>query len=1492
MEDDIELELSRLSLSECAGSESPEEDPEEDYGSVIKCGKQEAVEEFPDSVLSYLQFVKQRSENAEKLLLQDLDCTDAWTRACPPVQSKHQPSDDIDYFAQLASEYNEEPETFKERVLAEIEDNDRKDLLSGDNAGIENTSVQKGDAEHADKLDGSKEVINLCYIEVEESCRQKLQQWEKEQEKHKEVNRAALSAQKAVLEKEIKEQDEKREHWKKEFEKELVKLNNLQQEQKNKLESELKKNNEALEQDLKNYQNRINKIEADLIIERNAFEEQKANAKRLLEELQSKSAVKIQAVFRAHQVHKMYAPILMQKKEDRKRKEELQHKMEMEKKELEEKIKMKLEEKRRKDEEKKQNEETAKKKMEEAKRKEFFEQETRQREYEKKKNEEKMRLEKVKLMKLEEKRKQEMNNLTYAMENLSQAEGQPKAELNLTLNTAEKVVKGSEEKENQESQSKIQQKIGVRMKGKNSENNIDVRTFDMEPGDVNRESDMDTNNSPLVHDRNSQHMQKNIEKESPSSMLTRVTVISAGDELVPCTMSTTGHLEELDVSQIVGHSKEETSSISEALNDGVLPDQAEAKRLSWMKCCKPWSKILRDNQKVVIKKARQRKSSAAKQLPPLKEALILHSSPCQHLEQVTAVTLHDLPGCSLSTLSKCVQLKFLSLRRCGLTSLDGLSNCKALQYIDVQENSISVINCEGLENLCILMLNRNQITSIHGMEDCEKLMDLELSFNLITRISGLECLRNLQRLVLDHNQLISTKALETTPLLTYLDCSYNYLTELDGIQNCGLLQILKLQGNNLSEIPRLDNHVLLRELYLDDNNLTTITDLSSYWLPLLQVFAISQNSINHLAPFNTFISLEELNLSSNCLSDLATVSQWLEGCLHLKNLSISKNPFLQEHNWSFTLQKTLPALRFLNDNEIKSEDQKSRKTPTASFMALCQHQIFNFCKLWHVVNDERLLFSLDRLGIYCRSLKEILQISNEYRYAHEYGDTDVTEREDPEILRDNASQLALEGRQLGSAIINGPHEDKNKDTKQITIQETQCVHEHFSTRGNSREETRNQPLESEKSTRKGHSREAAAVLIQSHWRGYVIRRDIRYYTKLHEAASVIQTAWRHCYSKKKSLHKKCANSKTSEVKQQAATVIQAAWKGFFLRKKLAAAFAGIDREELENDFEEVNLDEFTFDENVFEKDWLVDPPLSHVGARHIFNKPERPKKYAHEESRESSLPWLPQEAWAGSEVSALDRGQRSEKDSLGSRSEKQNLSHVYSMKSNTDISFKSEKEEKISQEWGFKETTTAQLMLKRAQKMKSKQAKHKKMLDPAVRLALFKNNENKHAPVMPPKKAQPTKIEYFRGKEEELCELKELPSEALARSRELTYQWLHTQCGDRNTNNSASSRCKRFLPELNHDVLNGRRVQLVSNTPLSKEADDLDLMSMKSGSSASQNREEKVKTQSSVTSSRNIFAPEKTNSGPQRKERISFRDNPVQFSGGWGGGKKKGKPNK
>ncbi|KAM9311602.1 LOW QUALITY PROTEIN: leucine-rich repeat- and IQ domain-containing protein 1 [Gastrophryne carolinensis] len=1539
------------------------------------------LDELPDSIISSLQILKQRTENAERLILQDLEANDSWKADPFSV-----PSEGIDAYvlAQLASECNEDPEAFMKRVLADIDEDNKKTIFNCD--VTENVYGPIGD--------GSHEVIRLCYMEVEESCRQKLQQWEKEQEKLNELERAALIAQKAVIEKEIQEQDEKRENWKKEFEKELLRLNTLQKEQQERLDADLKKQNDSMAEDQREHQSLITKLEKELINERNVFEEQKAKARKHLEDLQNKSAVKIQAAFKAYQIYKKYSPILRQKKEELKRQNEMKEKMDREKKQLEDRVKLKLEEQKRREEEKKLHEETMKKKMEEAKHLEVQEQERRQREYEDKKKQEKQRLEREKILKQELNRKSEakINTLNSAIQSDIVIEKHKNNHpcLEVTKTTLEDFIHDEQKHAKQycETQAKISKEQQVQVKHDTQVNDSRCTHLpEKSPESISKEEQKQVKHDtqvnvgrctrlpegtlektskekqvPEKYDRqvnvdrltDNKLMQTPIENASEKELGSPTNNCLLGHdkeindklEVVASSMtkmqtpylktegksasltyahSTGNILQHQDIQSMSGNrsntfqisgqvTKETTGGKNESQDlpmtprPFVLPDDVEDKRLAWMKSCIPWAKTLSDNRKNgVVRRTRKRKSSSTKRFPPINEALILRHGPWNSLQQVTTVTLLDLPGCCLSTLSKCEKLKYLSLRRCGLTILDGITNCKQLQYIDVQENCIKSVNCEDLENLSVLLLNRNQITSIHGLENCTNLMSLELSFNLITRISGLDSLRSLQRLLLDHNQLISTSGLEATPMLIYLDCSYNYLTELEGIENCGLLQILKLQGNNLSEIPKLNNHVLLREIFLDDNNLTTIEDMSSYWLPLMQFFSVSKNSLTHLASMYPFIYLKDLDLSSNCLSELQVVIQRLDGCIGLSRLSVSKNPFLQEVNWRSALLEKLPILQFLNDEEMRPEDYSDHMPASGSFLAFCQHQIYEMSRLWQILKRQEVkCSSLDSLDLYCKTLKELLKLSCEHRYAHEYGDTDVSEGNDPEILKEHAYQPVFGKSLHNGRNIHGEDTEMHIDKQKILLNQVQppptdslanvkkdsvvkkrrttAIQSQLLENSNTILQDAAYSDDSQQILKSSQPRQTdAAIRIQALWRGYVVRRDICYYEKLHEAASIIQSAWRHYYRRTTFFKKKhWAEPDVSSTKKQAATVIQAAWKGFFLRKKLAAAFAAFEREEIGDDYEEVNLDHLTYDENALEKEWPLDSTASHYEAIHLASKAEQVK-------RNKGRTWIPSEAWSGSEAASLHIGEEHETEKPKSRLEKPNLSHESSMKSNTDISFRSEKEEQISQEWGLKNAATVKLMLKRAHKMMSKQAKHKKMLDPAVRLALFKKNENKHTPVKPPKKTQPTKINYFQGKEESYS-FSELPTETLSRSRELTYQWLHTQCGE---GNSATLKSKHFLPELNHEVLNGGRVQLVANT-LSREADDLDLVSVKSGSTLSQYRGKNLEIQRTTStppslSNASVSTPVKINSGPQKKQRISFRDNPVQLSGGWGGGKKKGK---
>ncbi|XP_030404472.1 leucine-rich repeat and IQ domain-containing protein 1 isoform X4 [Gopherus evgoodei] len=913
-----------------------------------------------------------------------------------------------------------------------------------------------------------------------------------------------------------------------------------------------------------------------------------------------------------------------------------------------------------------------------------------------------------------------------------------------------------------------------------------------------------------------------------------------------------------------------------------------------------------------------------------------------HMEQVTTLTLQDLPGCSLSTLSECSSLQLLTLRRCELTALEGLSNCKGLKYIDVEENNIQTINCENLENLCILILNKNQLASIHGLDGCSDLRNLELSCNKITRIGGLESLKNLQQLIVDHNQLISTKGLCDVPTLIYIDCSFNHLTQLEGIENCGLLQILKLQGNNLSELPTLENHVLLRELYLDDNSISTIETFSFYWLPLLQILSLSQNSLTQLAPLFSYVSLEKLNISNNCLSDLESVIIWFSGCQKLSELSLNGNPVLQEKNWRCSLLKILPILQFLNGENLNSPEKLSteriKESEPGSFLKFCQAQIEEIDLIKKKTIEQGNASSLDAAQSQCWYFKELMKLSNEHRYAHEYGDLNIADRDEPEAQQDHLKQTATDSLQQNNLFIAGAKENKqgllNPSERWITTGHIQpmCINssipvpqkksnqEHkikkksiecyISHKGESKDNskistptTRNTFRETIIASNEGENLQhveysvenLAATLIQSYWRGYIIRRDINFCARLHMAASEIQCAWRKYLARRNAV---CCKKESSELtdaieqKHKAAALIQAFWKGFLLRKKLASALAAIKSDEVEDDYEEVNVDNFTFDEAALEREWLALDSTRFPSKTLLLTNQLHWPKYARPLSSDHNsfnLTWPPHEAWQCDE---RPHSLSSENTPFSTRLEKRAMSRLSDLQPKKKFSFKSEKEEKISEEWGFKDIATAQLMLKRAHKMKSKKSSTKN-LDPAVRLALFRNNENKHPPVKPSRKRQPAKetaSSYFEGREEDFVHLDTTSAEKLQRSKELKYQWLHTQVGDCEATGLRNIKCNRFLPDLDPDILNGGRVQLVAS-PVSREDTDLDLISMISGSALTQNREKnnQPRRNSAGSSTKDISASERTHVGPFRKERISFRDHPVQLSGGWGSGKKMAK---
>uniref|UniRef100_A0A8C3GHB1 Leucine-rich repeat and IQ domain-containing protein 1 n=1 Tax=Cairina moschata TaxID=8855 RepID=A0A8C3GHB1_CAIMO len=1466
IEKEIEIELDGISVSSFEADDTNAEVSEKALSDTDTIS-----DDLPELIVSYLDFIKNRNQDAEKVILQDLEDDETTGNNYDIV-----PCHASDHLSELAAEYKEDLEKNKERVLFEIENEDLQ-IATTLRCNSQSTNEEVVTDDHFVAADVEMR-ISVTYPEIEEKCRQEFEQWEKRQSELEDEKRKKWKAEREAQEKENEEEHARRVQRLEEFEAERMELELLHKKQQSVMEDELQKEKKAWRDKMMQHEELIMKLQLQMEEEKKASEEQKEKERKCLAEQRNTAAVKIQARFRTLLVHKKYGPILKEWKDKIQKAKKAQEENEREVKVKEEKMKRQMEERSQKKEEEKRR-------RGELEREKYLEQVRRREEYEKKKAS--LRLERVKQLQIRrEEQRRSREKIAKAMmtetgEDNKESIKEEQTENRKVIIEEKKELKKQIE-EQKEKQSELMDETNnwmIPTEGKLTPTNMLSSEKKEDSSQVNNEN-IYMNSVICIEENYSQT--RELDNASSMNTLKHESVNFGATDMVgntrsnsSNTQSNAGNREVKDKLYQSGTTKKSVFLVEDAnkevreiwdriqevtdhSNKLILPDDIEKKRINWMNTCKSWFKIYEENKrkKSNIKK-RPRKTSVSK-MPPLSIQKIMHSGPWSTLQQVTELTLEDLPACSLSTLSECSNIQVLTLRRCGLVALEGLSSCKDLKYINVEENSIEMVDCENLENLCILILNKNRISSVCGLDGCINLQNLELSYNRITRIGGLESLKNLQQLNVDHNQLINTKGLCEAPTLIHLDCSFNHLTQIEGIESCGLLQILKLQGNNLQELPRLENHVLLRELYLDDNSISAMKMLPLYWLPLLQILSLSQNSLTELVPLNSFVSLEKLDIKNNCLSDLKSVIAWLSGCNNLRELLLSGNPLLHERNCKPSLCKELPSLQFVDGEDLNYHTlpttERIKRSESRTFLELCQVQIEENVILKNKAVELGIASSIDAAQRQCWYFNQLMKLSIEHRCAHEYGELNITDRDRPEALQNHLKQTSTGCLQENNLFIMGATENKqvllDPSERWITtghimatfINSSIPVHQKENKEDHRVKQKNIESCINYSEESKGNNNMSAQLTLQQSVISSNVRRDLKHFDndtkRLHMAASTIQSLWKKYYARRKNNCTKTKNDHFTEVsrrRNEAATLIQASWKGFLLRRKLASALAAVKSDEVEAEYEEINVDDFMFYEAALEKEWLTLDSTRFPSKTLLFSNQLHWPKYSrplNSSEHSNSLQLSLQALWQ-----YVDRPHLYSPENLhfhGS-SEKGTVSQLFDLKEKKKFSFRSGKEEKISEEWGFKDISTAQLMLKRAHKMKPRKYSNKKV-DPAVRLALFKNNENKHLHVKPPRKTWPANAGYFEGEKEEFSQLDTTLDEKLQRRKDFTYQWLHTQLLDYEAASSKNTKSCSFLPELDPVICNNGQVQLVAS-PVSREDTDLDLVSMASGSALTKNRE-------------------------------------------------------
>ncbi|KAI7802344.1 putative leucine-rich repeat and IQ domain-containing protein 1 [Triplophysa rosa] len=1510
IEKEIDEELRKLNLDPF---ENVSEESEDENFTALDATLHS--EDLSDSVLAYIEASRTRINAFEQLIIEDVEEKDSLSQELFVTHN-----DNI--INEGAMDFIEEPKTWKERVVC-------------------------GVREQVESL--SMDVVIDRDICTESELQLSLE-WKELEKRLKEEEEQKLATQKMERDLHLNSEREEKERRKKslmEFEEQLRKV------EKTALFQNVGEKNKVHytvdQQELNKQQEFIWKLEKELEGEKQAFEEAQQEERKRIQELQCRSATKIQAALRGTLARRWSTRELKRKKEEEKRLEEEKREWEKIKKEREEERKRTEEVKRfhREEMERRRAEYEASKeqerhRLEEEKR---LEQQRRKEEdrgrrvmemkieqnnitgvEERDVNEESqcVKAEKILLQqrkkgddddddderRKEVKRKEEQNNVTNVGESRVKEESQcleteKKRHHNVITSVKERTVKKESEKyeENVEknkeydrrqlvrssrAENKCQRKEENEERGERaiqgSEEEVRERRDKMERiRDVYKEKtvlDKSVKVDRFDDQKRSKKCYQEKKKDGSEELDCQMDLLQSKENQKlttahppPCinahqelsndhcislfgSPKTTGHLIfEVDTytdkslngveHKMDTRGQQNTTTVllencgPEIQESGseCLPDSTEQKRLAWIKNCTPWSILSLQNKKKRPSAQQQSRKRGARRgklpsLPPLSVDTILKTGAWSSLKQVTTVTLEDLPGCNLSTLSQCYKLQTLTLRRCGLISLDGLNQCSQIRYIDVQENSVTHVDCGGLANLKVLLLGKNQLTNIHGLDDAENLQVLQLSHNNISRIRGLGALKVLQRLLVDHNQLLSMRGLNEMYTLLHLDCSYNHLSHVEGLENCALLNTLELRGNSLTQLPVLHNHVLLRDLSLDDNLISSIRDLESYWLPLLQNLSLAHNSITDLIPLLDLMSLRTLNISQNCLSDLQNVCLNLQGCFSLQELNLNDNPLQREMNWRSLLLETVPGLIKLN-NEQTSVAAASSKGPRHqwSFQALCQAQQRQHDSLLqkHKMEISYAPSQHDAQLLSSGHCADLFKLAVDQRYAHEYGESFVTD--------DPASSTAADSSQCDfseafpSQRISPEKQPQHTADPQKTHRELQTNDLQTDFPDSCTEtQTEKEPVQT-------LNLEKAAVVIQRCWRRYVLQR------RGGPSGLIAKTPERLNIRRMEETSIERPELPKSD---RAAVVIQAAWRGYDLRRRLACALAGARLTESDEDFEEVDTDEFIFDEKAMEKDWI---------SLHSNTSPVRAMPYsAHSplpKPRESPsvVPCLPKHAWSDSKGAV--RLEQSVSPHLNSRFTKYSES---TLRNNT----LSERSETILKEWGFTSNSTALLMLKRANKMKGSKPQHKRLLVRQVEND-FQNAQRVEEP---------------------------------QNYKEKTYQWLHAQAIHPHTDAAVSVR-DHFLPEIDRDILYGGRVQLVASVGGRSGVDSrAKLWANATGVSPPPNKPTQAPRHSTEHEKTEVPSPNRVNSAPSRKERISFRDNPVRQSGGWGGGKKRTQLNK
>ena len=279
-------------------------------------------------------------------------------------------------------------------------------------------------------------------------------------------------------------------------------------------------------------------------------------------------------------------------------------------------------------------------------------------------------------------------------------------------------------------------------------------------------------------------------------------------------------------------------------------------------------------------------------LPYLQSLTIQGSSadslaPLSALRQLTELTITDsqVKNTDLLTIAGLPALQKLTMRNCGLSSIENLQSAINLQHLDLGSNSIRNISALSfMKNLTSLNLSHNALTSLNSLSPLTDLQELDVSYNSLVSILPISGCTQLTKLNISNNSIVTLSGMEKMTALTELDLSANRISDVSDLTICLGLKQLNLADNKLTDISALS--VLKGLQYLDfaRNQVTTLPAWSKD-CALVHI----DGSNNQLVTIASLAGYEYLNYVYMDYNQITSVDA-LAACHDLIKVSVYGNP--------------------------------------------------------------------------------------------------------------------------------------------------------------------------------------------------------------------------------------------------------------------------------------------------------------------------------------------------------------------------------------------------------------------------------------------------------------------------------------------------------------------------------------------------------------------------------------------------------------------------